>query len=87
MALAFLKYPAAQDAARGAFDAYEDFLAILDNESDRKVLSELDAPGAEASPTFVRAKDAARSFQEGLSKLFFGTNEDLAKDAQSYGVF
>lgn len=87
MALAFLKYPAAQDAARMAFDAYEDFLAILDNETERTVLSELDAPSAGANPTFGRAKDAARNFQEGLSKLFFGTDEDLAKDAQSYGVF
>jgi hypothetical protein len=77
----------AQDAARTAFDAYEDFLAILDNDLDRKLLTELDAPGAEADSTFVRAKDAARNFQDGLSKLFFGTNEGLAKDAQSYGVF
>jgi predicted nucleotidyltransferase len=87
MALAFLRYPMAQDAARTAFDAYEDFLAILDNDLDRKLLTELDAPGAEADSTFVRAKDAARNFQDGLSKLFFGTNEGLAKDAQSYGVF
>jgi predicted nucleotidyltransferase len=87
MALAFLKYEPATAAARLAFDAYEEFLTILDSESDRKTLSELDAPSAETNPTFGRAKDAAHNFQNGLSKLFFDADEGLTKDAQAYGVF
>ena len=87
MALAFLKYEAAIDAAKAAFDAYDEFLAILDSELDRKTLSDLNAPSAETNPTFGRAKEAARRFQDGLSKLFFSTDENLTKDAQSYGVF
>lgn len=87
MALAFLKYELALDAARLAVDAYEDFLVILDSELDRTELSDLDAPNAETSVVFGRAKEAARRFQDGLSKLFFATDDNLTKDAQSFGVF
>jgi hypothetical protein len=87
VALAFLNYQSATDAASLAFDAYEDFLAILDSELDRKTLSDLDAPSAGTNNTFGRAKEAARRFQDGLSSLFFSTDENLTKDAQSYGVF
>src|SRR5689334_24468602 len=38
LALAFLRFEAATDAARVTFGAYEDFLAILNDEADRKVL-------------------------------------------------
>ncbi len=86
MALVFLKYDAT-DAARTAFGAYDDFLSILNSDRDRVVLSELEAQTADASATFNKAKDAARQFQEGLTKLFFGTDDRLIKDTQSYGVF
>jgi predicted nucleotidyltransferase len=87
LALAFLRFEAATDAARVTFGAYEDFLAILNDEADRKILSDLDAPSAEGNPTFKRAKESARAFQDGLSKFFFNTDPKLTKDAQSYGVF
>jgi hypothetical protein len=50
-------------------------------------LSDLDAPDAETHATLQRAKEVARRFQDGLSKLFFSTDDNLTKDAQSYGVF
>jgi hypothetical protein len=87
LASAFLKYGTAAETARLTFGAYEDFLSILNSESDRKALSELDAPSAEGNPTFKSAQEAARAFQDGLSKFFFNTDPKLIKDAQSYGVF
>ncbi len=83
---AFIKYEA-WDAAKRSFDAYEDFLKILDDPDLRSRLEKLEAADAVSDDTFKRAKRDAEEFQEGLTKLFFGTDNALTSMAQIDGVF
>ena len=86
LAGAFITYEA-YDAAKISFDAYEDFLKILDDPDLRKGLENLKVFDAMSDQTFNRAKKAASEFQVGLTKLFFNSNEDLTSFAQTNGVF
>jgi predicted nucleotidyltransferase len=86
LAEAFIRYEA-WDAAKRSFDAYEDFLTILNNADLRNRLETLAAADAVSDEIFVRAKRAAEEFQAGLTILFFGTNSELTSMAQIDGVF
>ena len=77
----------AKEAATTTFSAYEEFLAILDDEGSRERLSKLKVADALSDATFIRAKKAAADFQTGISKLFFDTDPDLTAATQKYGVF
>jgi hypothetical protein len=86
LATAFLTY-GATDAAQTAFDAYEDFLAILNDANLRGGLEKLKVSEAVSDSAFKRAKQAAENFQAGLSKLLFDTNDELTEVARTFGVF
>jgi len=86
VASAFIRYEA-WDAAKRSFDAYEDFLKILDDPGERSRLEELKTADAMSDDTFKRAKKDAEEFQEGLTKLFFETDNALTSMAQIAGVF
>jgi hypothetical protein len=74
-------------AAQLSFDAYEAFLGTLDDPERRQRLEELKVDDAMTDETFLAAKNAASAFQDGLTKLFFETNDHLTVAAQRYGVF
>jgi predicted nucleotidyltransferase len=86
LAEAFLKY-GALDSARRAFEAYNEFLGLLDDLDTRKVLQKLELTTASDNETFRAAKDMASQFQRSLNELFFETDDSLKKAAQLYGVF
>lgn len=86
LADAFVAFEA-WEAARTAFDAYETFLAILNNQSERDHLKNLTVEQAGDDAVFARGKSAAAAFQAGLEKLFFETNSTLTRAVQAYGVF
>lgn len=86
LASAFLKYKA-WNAAKLSFDAYEDFLKILDTTTLRKRLETLTLVDAMSDATFKRGKQDALEFQNGLTKLFFDTDKRLTSAAQVDGVF
>lgn len=86
LAGAFLQY-GAWEAAKRSFDAYEDFLSILDDPELRNRLEGLEAAAASSDDLFKRAKRDAGEFQDGLTTLFFETDNELTKMAQIDGVF
>ena len=86
LASAFLEYKAF-DAAKLSFEAYEDFLKMLDTKSSRETLEKLKHSDALKDATFMRAKKNAQDFQEGLTALFFDTNRKLRRATEIYGVF
>jgi len=59
----------------------------LDDAENRKRLKALKVADAPSDALFAHARDVAAKFQQGLSTLFFGTNETLTKAAQADGVF
>ena len=86
LAGAFMTYEAFS-AAIEFFDAYEDFLQILNDSDLRSKLERLKFSEAMSEPVFGRAKTDATNLQHALTKLFFDTNKDLTLGAQSHGVF
>ena len=86
LAQAFLFYDATEPAS-ALFDAYEEFLKILDDEVLRGSLERLKVSDAMSDHTFIRAKEIAWEFQKALTTLFFETDKDLTAAAQTHGVF
>lgn len=69
------------------FGPYDQFLAILDNREQREHLKGLAVDEAAEDSVFKEARQIAGQFQDGLAALFFGTDDDLTKAAQTHGVF
>lgn len=81
----------ADEAANDIFSSYDAFLGVLRGSDSRDRLEELiQAEEALSDPTFKRARQIARDYQRGLTKLFFKTDQTdggLTDMAQRYGVF
>lgn len=68
-------------------DAYDSFLAILDDGDRRAHLEALSFEDAGSSPVFREVRDLSQRFQRGLTNLFF-TDSALLRDLIiKYGVF
>jgi predicted nucleotidyltransferase len=77
----------ANDAGKRIFDAYDRFLAILNDQGNRTHLQELEVSNAGSDTLFREAREIGTSFQEGLTQLFFKTDAALTEATQRYGVF
>jgi len=77
----------AHGAAVEIFGSYDRFLELLADESSRKHLETLSVEAAQADDLFARAREIAREYQEGLTRLFFATDGKLTEHTQRYGVF
>jgi hypothetical protein len=76
------------DAAAGdIFGAYDEFLGILMDPASRERLEGLTALSAQGNELFERSRGIGKRFQDGLTALFFETDERLTKATQRYGVF
>jgi len=67
--------------------SYDTFLGILNDEEKRKRLKGLRPGEHEKDPIFQECRELGVGFQNGLSTLFFETNDELTKATQEYGVF
>jgi len=83
----FVQHFSAKAAGKTIFDAYNQFLTLLGDQTRREHLDKLGAEDARSDEVFKEARDIGTTFQDGLTKLFFETNEDLTKATQRYGVF
>jgi predicted nucleotidyltransferase len=88
VARTFAKATSLADAARGAFSAYDEFLAMLENAEIRDRLDKLPSEDADQDEHYQRVRVMGRQFQDGLSQLFI-TDEStqLPKLTREYGVF
>jgi predicted nucleotidyltransferase len=77
----------ANDAARQIFEAYDRFLELLAGKASRDHLKTLTVNDVQNDELFSTAREIAESFQGGLTKLFFATDETLREHTQRYGVF
>jgi predicted nucleotidyltransferase len=77
----------AAEAGKLIFDAYDEFLGVLRDDAKRARLETLDLDAAMNDSLFRDAKRIGNTFQEGLTRLFFGTDLQLTAATQRYGVF
>jgi hypothetical protein len=85
IAMSFIKHGAIDQGAR-ALTAYDEFLAILDDEDKREELNKLTRETAKQSDVFSEVARLGKELEIGLLALLFET-EDLPKLVREYGVF
>jgi predicted nucleotidyltransferase len=83
----FVQHFGANDVGKTIFDAYNQFLTILGDPTKRERLDKLGAEEAGSDEIFTEARDVGTAFQNGLTELFFNTDEKLTKATQLFGVF
>ena len=76
----------ALDPGVRALDAYDEFLAVLDDRAKRRELSDLGAEEATESPLFARIAELGKEFEAGLLALLFDDPE-LRRWVREYLVF
>jgi hypothetical protein len=74
LADAFMDHGAPDSGAR-ALNAYDEFLAILDDRDKRKQLSALGVDEARNSPLFTRIAELGKEFEAALLALLFDDPE------------
>jgi hypothetical protein len=77
---------ASDETALKIFNAYDQFLGILDQNDIREELENLTADNAADNGTFSRVRTISNDFQTGLNELFFD-NRRLGPLTIKYGVF
>lgn len=86
-AISLLELPELDDSARTLFGAYNDFLALLNDDTKRTRLENIAPTDANDDPFYDEARGLSRDFQAGLDGIFFGKHERLSRLTQIYGVF
>ena len=69
------------------FDAYDEFLLLLNDEQKRKLLEQLTPEQAYENPVFLEARNIANKFDGALTKLIFESDEQVTQLVKRYGVF
>jgi hypothetical protein len=85
VARAALQFGELSGPARDLFEAYDEFLALLDDKNRRDHLESLPL-GAESDQQYRAARLMTRRFQRALTTMFFKTHP-LSALTQRYGVF
>ncbi|HEX3556053.1 MAG TPA: nucleotidyltransferase domain-containing protein [Thermoanaerobaculia bacterium] len=75
------------DVVADIMDSYDDFLGLLADETERRRLEDLKFEAAGEDELFGRIRALSRSFQRGLTGLFFYGDDTLRELVTKYGVF
>jgi len=80
------RYGVSNSTAKELFNAYSDFLRLLDREESRKALKALRASDSRTDKTFRHVREISKIFENALDQIFF-KNSRIAPLTQKYGVF
>lgn len=69
------------------FSSYDQFLAVLGDETARGALEKVPFEGALAEPAYAGLRDASQRFREGVTRLFFDVHPKLRTLIRNFGVF
>lgn len=87
VAEAIMNLPNPSDHAFQVMDAYDAFLALLDDDEKRKHLDELQPSQSDNDTVYDEARKIGHRFQDGLNGKFFGQDAPIRKLTEIYGVF
>lgn len=87
VAQSMLELDTPPDTARALFDAYDGFLAVLDDAEQRRRLDGLSYENARGDELFGHVRQLSKQFQDALIELFFHSNDNLREWMQEHGVF
>lgn len=74
-------------SAEHLFGAYNEFLAMLDDESNREHLEQLRPERAAEDRLYEDVRQMGERFQQALTRMFFDSNTPLSDLTKRYGVF
>jgi len=86
LAKGLLDYGEDDETSRNMLNAYDRFLALIDDPDKRQTLKKLKSVDAQSNDVFDEARGISHAFQGALSKFFF-QNHKLSSLTQKYGVF
>jgi predicted nucleotidyltransferase len=69
------------------FDSYDRFLAMMEDSDSRERLEALTYAEARDDSLFNEFRNVGENFQDGIRRLFFDTNTQIARLSQVYAVF
>ena len=78
---------AKDETAAQTFDAYDQFLSLMNDGTARKQLADLRTEDARTNKTFQQIRSISNHFQDGLNKLLLTDNDKLAQLTRKYGIF
>lgn len=87
IATSVLGIPELLDHARVLFGAYDQFLALLNDDEKRERLKGLPPGASGEDEVYQEARRIGHGFQDGLNGIFFNSYEPLFKLTRMYGVF
>jgi len=87
MAHAALEYGLAESHSKRLFDAYDKFLALLDDEQKREHLDQLREENVERDEIFSAARHVRHEFRDAVQELFVEGGSRLCHLTREYGVF
>lgn len=82
-----LRRPQLRDVARTIFSAYDKFLGALSDDSVRRHLEQLLPEHQDGDEIYQRLRGVSHGFRDGLLKLFFDCDRELAELTRMYGLF
>lgn len=87
LAGALLRHSHLDGTARILLGAYDEFLGVLADKTQRERLEELEPPEYEADAIYQRVRRLSHEFRDGLLELFFDKPSGLYSLTKNYGVF
>lgn len=72
---------------RRIFDAYDKFLAALDDHATRQTLKDIAFEAAPNNPTYNQLRSDSHAFRDGIEAIFFDLDDNLRKLIRKVGVF
>ena len=82
-----LRYPHLDESARKILGAYDEFLGILADDTQRRRLDTLREEEADNDEIFQRARQVSHDFRQGLLEFFFDEQSGMNDLTRNYGVF
>lgn len=75
------------ETIKNLFSAYDEFLGMLSNTSERKHLEYLLPDQLETDPIYARARKISHKFREAVAAIFLNRNNPIGELTIRYGVF
>ena len=69
------------------FNAYEDFLGVLSDQSKRKHLENLTPDQLESDPLYAEAREISHGFRDAVHSIFLNSDNPIGELTIRYGVF
>jgi hypothetical protein len=87
VASVLMRYPHLDGTARKILNAYDEFVGILSDATERTHLENLTEVNADTDEIYQRARKLSHTFRDALLEFFFDPKSEMDELTKTYGVF